>query len=386
MRILVVEDVATDAGLIRKMLESGLPAARLEVAVCLKDASGALRSGTLDVILLDLSLPDGEGSFAVETIHAAAPEVPIVVLTGSEQIMDVGALQLGAEDYLTKDRLDGATLVRSIRYAIERKKVELALLNSERRLRERELELAHMARLRVLGEMASGLAHELNQPLTSIANLASATLNRVDSVHFSRTRLIENLTGIAEESLRAGEIIRRMRHLAKNGAPQRQRLSVNRSVREIAALLKHELDHNRIELRLDLDPRDPEVWADEVQTDQILINLARNAIEAMTQAECHDRTLLFRTRQGDRRVEVRVEDSGPGIDEGALETVFEPFHTTKADGLGLGLAICRTILRAHDSSLEAGRSWLGGASFQFVIPSVACDSAEPERHLQKMDR
>ena len=234
-------------------------------------------------------------------------------------------------------------------------------------LQRHQAEVAHVLRVSALGEMAAQLAHELTQPLGAIANYAAGCRRRLEVSGEVSPEVIEVVERISHEALRAGGIIRRMREFLQKSEPQRGAVDVNALVREVAALLDGEARERGVAVDLLLHDALPSVQADGVEIEQVLINLARNGLEAM-QGETRAPTLAIETRYSDPdTVEVLVRDSGPGLPDGGGAAIFEPFYTTKPRGLGMGLAISRTIVELHGGTLAAS-SGPAGATFRFTLP------------------
>jgi C4-dicarboxylate-specific signal transduction histidine kinase len=246
----------------------------------------------------------------------------------------------------------------------------------ETRARQHQAELAHAARLNTLGEMAAGLAHELNQPLAAIVNYARGCALRLRAGEVDREQLIEVIEEMSEQALRAGEVLRRIREFARSGELHRERLDPNELVREAARLAA--VDARRLGVAMHLEPcaDAPAVDVDRIQVEQVILNLVRNGFEAMQGAPRRPRELAIRTSTtalGD--IEIAVSDTGAGLPEDVAVRVFDPFFTTKPDGLGLGLAISRTIIEAH-----GGRLWASngspGATFRFTLPAATAREAD----------
>jgi two-component system sensor kinase FixL len=232
-------------------------------------------------------------------------------------------------------------------------------------------ELAHLSRVTMLGALSGSLAHELNQPLAAILSNAQAAQRFLtsDSVDLEEVRDI--LTDIVEEDKRAGEVIRRLRLLLEKGEVQHQRLDVNTMVLDGLRLLRSDLVNQGVTVHTELAPGLPSVQGDRVQLQQVLLNLVVNACDAMTGNTRDDRRISIRTEPGDdNTVCLSVGDSGAGIAPAKLEQVFEPFFTTKAHGMGLGLAVCRTIVTAHRGRLWVVSNPERGATFHVVVPGA----------------
>ena len=229
-------------------------------------------------------------------------------------------------------------------------------------------QLAHIARVGTLGEMAAGLAHELNQPLTAIHLEANAALALGAQSGWDATS--ESLDRISDQSLRAGEIVRRMRNFARRGQVQRERVAIGPLANEVLALLDHDLRHNDVQTTLDLPASVPDILADRIAIQQVLVNLMRNAIEAMSAPAVTARRLAIRAESHGSDVRVSVSDTGGGIDPAVVERLFHPFQSTKSTGMGLGLSICQSLVEAHGGRVGAGPHPDGGALFFFEVPAA----------------
>lgn len=240
---------------------------------------------------------------------------------------------------------------------------------TEAQLREMQFELAHMSRLSEMGEMASTLAHELNQPLGAIANYTEGCrrlLSHPDPASIAKT--IEVLDKTAKQALRAGQIIRRLREFIARGETEKKFEPVARLIEEAGALALVGAREQGISARIVLDPAASSVLADRVQVQQVLVNLMRNAREAMQQSDRRELTVEAKPAEPDF-AEIAVSDTGPGIAPEVANRLFEPFVTTKQTGMGVGLSICRTIVEAHGGRLTAERNAEGGATFRLTLPT-----------------
>jgi len=247
----------------------------------------------------------------------------------------------------------------------ERKRVE-------EQARQRQSELAHVLRVGTMGEMAAGLAHEINQPLGAIANYAQGSVRRLRSGTIDAPGVLPILEEIAREALRAGEIIRRLRDLVRKETPQQQAIDVNALVRESLRMIEADAHHFGIDVRLDLAPGLPHVTGDGIQLEQVLLNLLRNGVEAVQAAENGERTVAVRTTAHNGAVEVIIRDTGIGIPAPPAD-VFAPFFSTKASGLGMGLSISRSIVEAHGGQLSAARNPDHGSTFRMTLPLNGAD-------------
>ena len=241
---------------------------------------------------------------------------------------------------------------------------------SQARLAEAQGELARLARLNELGEMASTLAHELNQPLSAIANYVQGcirTLDRLEAEPAARMRTA--LTDAARQALRAGDIIRHLREFVTRGATQRHPEEIRKLIEEAAPLALLGARERGIRTTFDFGETEGWVMVDGVQIQQVLINLMRNAMEAMQDSPGKDLVVSLRSA-ADRMLVVAVSDSGPGISPEIAGQLFQPFVTTKPGGMGIGLSISRRIIESHGGTIEMKPSISGGASFTFTLPTT----------------
>ena len=238
---------------------------------------------------------------------------------------------------------------------------------AEEALRDAQMELAHVTRVATLGEMTASIAHEINQPLGALVNNAGACLGWLDAENLEEAR--NSVALMMDDAQRASEIITRIRALVKKIPPQKDWLDINQMIREIIGLARNEMQRNAVALETQLSDDVPLVFADRIQLQQVMLNLMMNAIEAMTQAAGARELLISSGADDSKGVVVVVRDSGPGLDSKSLERLFEPFYTTKPQGMGMGLAICRSIVQVHGGRLWAISNRDRGASFHFTLPT-----------------
>jgi C4-dicarboxylate-specific signal transduction histidine kinase len=243
---------------------------------------------------------------------------------------------------------------------------------TEELLSQRQEELAHVVRLSTAGEMATGLAHELNQPLYSIANYARGCIHRLNTSSMDSNEFQEVAEEIAAEAERAAEIVRRLRQMVQKRQPVRSAIGVNQTIDEACALCRFELHRANVCREEELDPSLPYVLGDEIQLQQVLVNLLRNAVAAMRDTPQGERVLRVVTGQHDpTSVRVSVADTGCGIPEKDLERIFDAFYTTSSSGMGMGLAISRSIIESHGGRIWATNNARRGATFHFTLPVPA---------------
>jgi two-component system sensor kinase FixL len=229
--------------------------------------------------------------------------------------------------------------------------------------------LTHFSRLSTMGEMAAGLAHEINQPLSAIATYARACQRIMTQPDADTDDVIAALEQINAQALRAGEVIRRLRNFVKNREVKREPVDCARLLEDLSTLAETDARLHNIRLRLDCVESLPTVYADPIQLQQVVLNLVRNAIDAMSDAPEDRREVVLSTRlAADGEVEVTVADRGTGLAPEATEHLFNPFFTTKASGTGLGLAISRSIVRAHGGRLWHTPNDDCGVRFHFTLP------------------
>lgn len=241
---------------------------------------------------------------------------------------------------------------------------------AEEEARSRESELAHVLRLGTMGEMAAGLAHEINQPLSAIVSYARGCTRRLRAGVADAVTLLEPIEQIASQAMRANEIVQRLLLFVRKQKPARVRAAIGDLVQEVGRLLAGEARKRGVKLRLDLASDLPEVEVDRIQIEQVILNLVRNGLEA-TPPGLVEPALTIRTELDAGFVVVAVTDQGEGLSAEQIDRVFEPFFTTKRTGLGMGLAISRSIVRGHGGRIHASRNEAGGATFRFTLPIAA---------------
>lgn len=237
---------------------------------------------------------------------------------------------------------------------------------TELRLHDLQSQLAHVSRVTAMGTLATSIAHELNQPLTAVANYVETSRDLLENPDPETLEIVrEALQECAEQSVRAGQIVRRLRDFISRGESERRVESLSRVVNEASALALVDAGVRASEVELRLDRQADKVLIDRIQVQQVLLNLIRNAIEAMAGSKVQ-RLRITSRGEGDE-VHVTIEDSGPGLTREVAAQLFQPFVSTKAEGMGLGLSICRTIVAGHGGRIWADASTLGGTAFHFTL-------------------
>ncbi|WP_371135645.1 sensor protein FixL [Bradyrhizobium sp.] len=271
--------------------------------------------------------------------------------------LSIGEMQSGGEPYFTG----------FVRDLTEHQQTQA-------RLQELQSELVHVSRLSAMGEMASALAHELNQPLAAISNYMKGSRRLLAGSADPNTPKIESaMDRAAEQALRAGQIIRRLRDFVSRGESEKRVESLSKLIEEAGALGLTGAREQNVQLRFNLDPEFDLVLADRVQVQQVLVNLFRNALEAMAQSQ--RRVLIVRnTGAADDMVEIEVSDTGSGFHDDVKPNLFQTFFTTKDTGMGVGLSISRSIIEAHGGRMWAESNAAGGATFRFTLPAADNES------------
>ena len=247
---------------------------------------------------------------------------------------------------------------------------------AEEKARQTQTALAHAHRVSTMGEMATQLAHELNQPLSAVANYAESALHRLRANRQESEELVGILTSISEQAQRAGEIIRRIRRFVRKEEPKVTRVDVAAAIRGAVHLFGGDAHENGVTVKLELDDALPKALADTIQVQQVVLNLMRNGMEAMLESGGSPRRLSIHASTAETgEIRVAVGNTGNALTEDVLEQMFDPFFTTKSGGLGMGLSICRSIIDLHGGRLWATSDDISGTIFHFTL-----SAAEETRH------
>ncbi|MEB2848067.1 sensor histidine kinase [Endobacterium cereale] len=241
----------------------------------------------------------------------------------------------------------------------------------ETELRKMETEFAHFSKLSVLGEFSSAIVHEIRQPLSVVANDAATASRWLSRSAPNLPKVRELIQRIGESTSHATEVIKRVQDMASKAMPERQICDLNQLVASAIAFTKKEAARRSIGITSKLSAALPKVQADPVQVQQLVVNLMNNAMQAIERSERGPRQIFVSTTVGDCRVCLEVSDTGPGIPEDIADDIFESFFTTRKDGMGMGLSICRTIMQSHAGAISARNVAGGGAAFEVWLPIIS---------------
>ncbi|MFQ5944075.1 MAG: sensor histidine kinase [Anaerolineales bacterium] len=370
--VLLIEDNPRDARLISEYIRGATTnAIHLTRVSRLDEGLMRLREGTFDAVLLDLQLQDSHGLDTFNKLHGEAPHVPIVVLTGfDDQETALQTLSLGAQDYLVKGDVNGHLILRSVHYAIERQRSEEALKMHSERLeamvqeRTRELQEAHedlirKEKLATLGQLAGGIAHELRNPLGVIANAAYYLQSTLSDLGKTTNEYLEL---IAFEVAAAEKIINDLFCFSLRRTPVKKESSVGELV---SVVIRKQTPPENISITTDLPDDLPKLFADRQHIEQVMSNLVTNAYQAMPEGG----ELLIEAHTEGGEVQIIIQDTGCGISDEHMEKLFEPLFTTKARGIGLGLAISRLLLEANQGRITVKSEVGKGSAFIIHLPT-----------------
>jgi PAS domain S-box-containing protein len=322
------------------------------------------------------------GWTAEEAIGRNAQQLLQTIFPIPRNQVDAELLRTGRwEGELGHTRRDGTRLVVASRWALQTDKdgQPHAFLETNNDVTERkktqeslaqaQSDLSRVNRIMLVGEMTASIAHEISQPLTGVVSNAGTALRWLAARPPEIDEARHYLELIVKDGNRASEVIRRIRGLVRKESERADEVDINDAAREVVALANTELEKNRVAVQMDLATNLPLVKADRVQLQQVMLNLVANAIEAMGTTSDRPRELVLVTGPGDvNEVFVEVRDSGPGLDPGDVDTLFQSFYSTKPDGTGMGLSISRSIVQAHGGDLSAAPNQPHGAVFRFTVP------------------
>jgi PAS domain S-box-containing protein len=301
-----------------------------------------------------------------------------------EELHTTGALQAIEKEYFRKDGGRVPVLVgmarfdetgnQAITFAIdltERKRAESEALENERRFREAQMQLAHAGRVTTMGQLTASIAHEVNQPITATIGNAEAALRWLARQPPDLAETRQLLGRIVKDGRRASNVVGRIRDLTKKAPPRIEPMDINGAISEVIELTRGEAMKNGVSVQMQLAERLPLVEADRIQLQQVLLNLMLNAIQALEAVAAESRELLISSSKNEpSSVAISVRDSGPGLSSESISRLFDPFYTTKPDGMGMGLSICQSIIESHGGRIWATANVPNGATFHFTIPEA----------------
>ncbi|MEQ8169472.1 MAG: ATP-binding protein [Candidatus Eremiobacterota bacterium] len=374
LNILLIEDDSADRFLIEELLSEEHLSFVLYKAETLQEGLKIIKEEVLDIILLDLSLPDSKGLDTFKSVYKMV-RIPVVILTGlDDRDTALSAMSLGAQDYLPKQKLESSLLSSSIRYAIERYTNLMELKDKEEKLRdfsrdlkqlveqktqelkEAQEQLLKQEKLAILGQLAGGVGHELRNPLGVISN----------AVYFLQNTLSGEITMtyldiISSEVKRSEKIVSSLLDMSRVKALEKEEFGISMLIDDV---VKREKKPDNIEIIKNIEDNLPYIFIDYRQISQVLHNIILNSYQAMPEGG----RVLLEAYLRDNRIRISVKDTGCGIKKEYMDKIFEPLFTTKARGIGLGLAVCRNLMEINGGTVMAESQEGKGSIFTLIFP------------------
>jgi len=402
LKVLVVEDSALDRRMLESMLlESSDMTSLLKSSDSLEGAMQLLVKHTFDVVILDLNLPDSHGESTLLKLTNKYPSVAVVINTGAyEDELGLDTLSFGAQDFLVKGKYNAYVLHKALQYAVERKRVEHELISAYRKVKEAQSQLIRSEKMKVVGGLASGVAHEVKNPLatllygiTYLSQTFSEKDPNVDSV----------LANMKEAISRANDIVTDLLNFASLTSLEKKNVSLNDVVEKALGLVRHEFSKNHISVIKKIEKFLPDVIVDRNRIEQVLINLILNAVHAMPEGgemivRAYSRTLsedledmpqLRRDefRPGETIVVLTVEDGGCGIPEDKIDQIFDPFFTTRRGdgGVGLGLSVSKNIMDIHEGCIFVENKHDSGARATLIFKAESAREGAPSEQEENLN-
>ncbi len=385
LRVLVIEDNNVDRRILESMLtESSQPSAFLKIAETLASANQFLQQHPFDVMVLDLNLPDSKGLDTLIQMHQRYPAIPIVVNTGAyEDDLGLTTLSCGAQDFLVKGKYTSDTLKKVLHYAIERKRLESEIKEAYEELKRTQEQLVEAEKMKVIGGLASGIAHEVKNPLATI--LYGITYLS-DNIDFQDKKVDMVLANIKEAVHRASKIITDLLNFSNINKIEKHMENLNQLIDKSLQLTQFQMDKHHIEVIKSFDRTLPKVRVDPNRIEQVLLNLIMNAVAAMpkggqlafttyaTQMTAKEKEKDLRLKSngfkdGQEVVIISLEDTGCGIPQEQINNIFNPFFTTHRSqgGVGLGLTVSRNIMETHGGKIFLENRKKGGARATLIF-------------------
>jgi C4-dicarboxylate-specific signal transduction histidine kinase len=364
----------------------------LVFATSAKEALRLVLTHDFAVILLDVHMPDINGFEAARLIRSREKSsyTPIIFLSAlNKDEVDVNqGYAMGAVDYIFKP-INPVILRSKVQVFVDLFTKSTLAINLQNELKNRQraemrarkqqhqLELAELDRLSTMEEMTSALAHELNQPLTTITNYVQGCIHRLNSGDYQVEQLTTVLQRASQQAERAGAILHRIKNFVRKNKLYYESVNINELITSIAALLQETAQEASVQIDFKLSKKPiPPLLLDKIQIEQVILNLLRNSIEALQTCPQPKRALSVQTLlNDDQTLIINVKDNGPGIVPEKIDRLFDLYFTTKTNGMGVGLSICRTIVEAHGGNIRAQNNPDGGAWFQVTLPMVTADVA-----------
>jgi len=389
LKVLLVEDSLSDRRLLETMLlESPNQISLLKSSDSLAGALKLLRQYQFDVAILDLNLTDSFGAETLVQLNGERPGLPVVVNTGAyEEDVGLETLSVGAQDFLVKGKYNSYVLIKALYYAVERKRVELELMHAYQKIKETQFQLIQAEKMKIVGGLASGVAHEVKNPLSTLlygVTYLSKSLSEKDS------KIESVLANMKEAINRANDIVTDLLNFASLASVAKKAENLESVLQRAISLVRHEFLRNRISVITKIEKHIPDVEIDRNRIEQVLINLILNSVHSMPDGG--NLTLSITNKQhsedlkgvsvlsrkvfqpGEQIVVLTVEDSGFGIPKDKIDQIFEPFFTTRrADGgVGLGLSVSKNIMDTHEGGIFIENKQNGGvrATLIFKAESV----------------
>jgi len=367
--ILLVDDNAQNLKVLYETLV--MTGHKLLVANSGQKALTILDDTPVDLILLDIMMPDMDGFEVCERFKAEEKnkDVPVIFLSALDDLdAKVRGFEVGAVDYITKP-FQAPEVIARVRTHLRLRHLEWqqALVDARQQIEHQREQLAQVARLATLGEMAAGIAHEINQPLTAIANYASVSLRLLAKPSIDMALLSGTLQKLEAQTHRASSVVQRVRNFARQPVGSVLELDIPDLVRNTVIFAEVEIHRLKGKLNVEIEPGLPKLFSNPVQIQQVILNLIRNAMEASLDAGI-EAPVNLRVRRMGILLQIVVEDSGPGLRADIAEKLFEPFNTSKKEGMGVGLSLCQSLIQALGGRLSYRPNLPQGCRFIIELP------------------